>query len=187
MSDVFFMGREVLDPKDFSEYLYPHSTQLATTSESQLAYHGPDYHIPGFPANPRMLMPRLYIQLGTYLDYYTGEHDPSLSLTLRNAATQGSSSEHLARRVPQTALPLFPHFNVSPSWPPTFLVHGSADTAVPVQESQTMAGLLREVGVDVELRVLHGLEHAFDAASAEECFGQLFDDAGDFLVNNLKV
>ena len=177
----------MLEPDDFSEFLYPQCTQLQSTSGSELAYHGPDFRIPGFPANPRMLLPRLYLQLGVWLDYYTGEHEPSLSEALRAAADEGVD---LRVCVQSGQTKLFPHLNVDSSWPPTFLLHGSADTAVPVEESKSLRELLLQADIDVTLRVLDGQEHSFDKApGADEAFGGpggLFDEVRNFLLKQMR-
>ncbi|KAI8971171.1 alpha/beta-hydrolase [Trametes punicea] len=207
----FMLGREQLNPKDFAEYLYPASQALQPTSDSPLAYHSPTYRIPGFPANPRMLLGRLYRQLGTCLDYYTGCHNPSLSASLRAhlkgrgnedgddkalpvqlSDPQAVLSEQLRQCIPTAHRHLFPQCMVTSDFPPTLLIHGSADTAVLVEESRNLELLLRSVGVPVELMVIEGKEHAFDyEPNAEEEFGQpggLFDHAVGFLkehVNNI--
>ena len=162
---------------------------LAVTSESELAYHGPEFHIPGFPANPRMLLPRLYLQMGTWLDYYTGMHEPSLSTSLRSAVTSAGDGI-LGSHIPDEHKSLFPQLHVDSSWPPTYLAHGSMDTAVPVQESRNIARLLGSVGVDVVLKILEGEEHSLDKRpGADKTFGgpgELFDDVKDFLVKTLR-
>ncbi len=48
-------------------------------------------------------------------------------------------------------------------YPPTALLHGTGDTAVPVQQSYDMAKTLREMGVPVIERYEEGEEHVFDA------------------------
>lgn len=184
-------GREVLDPEDYTEYLYPRSKSLPPTSESTLVYHGPEYYIPGFPANPRMLLPRLYIQLGTWLDYYTGMHEPSLSSNLRDAAGSSAGAKaNLVFHVPNEHQLLFPQLHVDSSWPPTYLVHGSVDSAVLVEESHSMNRLLNGAGVDVTLRVVEGQEHSFDKEpGAEVAFGGpggLFEEVVGFLKNTLR-
>ncbi|KAI0333674.1 alpha/beta-hydrolase [Cubamyces sp. BRFM 1775] len=178
----FFRGREILDPNDFLQYLYPSCQELQSTSDSPLAYHPPTYIIPGYPANPRMLLGRLYLQLGTFLDYYTGCHSPSLSATLRQqllALPTGSSS------IPDAQLHLFPQFKISSALPPMYLIHGSADTAVLVRESRNLLALLHDAGVPAQLVIVEGKEHSFDyEPRAEEEFGHpggLFDQAIRFL------
>ncbi|PSR83859.1 hypothetical protein PHLCEN_2v5568 [Hermanssonia centrifuga] len=205
-SEVFFRGRELLDPDLFAEFLHPRCTTLQDTSGSPLAYHSADAPIPGYPANPRMLLARLYLQLGTWLDYYTGTHD--VSIALRNTASlTGDSSYGSVSEKPDSSdvlhknsllknavlsdehLPLFPQFNVTTSWPPCLVIHGAQDTAVLVQESYHMAHLLERTQVDATLRVVEGREHSFDyAPGAYEVFGGsggLFDEVRDFIVRHI--
>lgn len=47
-------------------------------------------------------------------------------------------------------------------YPPTAFLHGTGDTAVPVQQSYDMAKTLREMGVPVVERYEEGEEHVFD-------------------------
>ncbi|OSD07305.1 alpha/beta-hydrolase [Trametes coccinea BRFM310] len=191
----FFRGREILDPKDFTQYLYPASTTLPAIADSPLAYHPSTYHIPGYPANPRMLLGRLYLQLGTFLDYYTGCHDPSLSVSLRKLL--GANDQHVdaqssvLQSIPEAHRRLFPQCNVDAGFPPTLLIHGSADTAVLVRESQNLHRLLQDICTRSEIVIIEGKEHSFDyEPTAEEEFGQqngLFDRAAKFIEEALNV
>jgi dipeptidyl aminopeptidase/acylaminoacyl peptidase len=49
---------------------------------------------------------------------------------------------------------------------PTMLIHGTGDELVPWKESRRMYDALVETGAPVELHLLEGLPHAFDANSA---------------------
>lgn len=188
----FFRGREMLDPADFPEFLHPFTpSSLQVTSDSALAYHPETWHIPGYPANPRMLLSRLYLQMGVILDYYTGKHTPSLSASLREsldaAATEEEDAAALTARkrrlIPERHHAIFPQFGVTSAWPPTFLCHGESDSAVPVYESRHMHALLVDAGVPVQLRVVKGKEHSFDyEANAESLHGSTeFDLVLEFL------
>ncbi|KAF7314633.1 MYND finger domain-like protein [Mycena kentingensis (nom. inval.)] len=183
-TEIFTRGRELLDPAAFSEFLYPASTSLPILTESALAYHPPDSATPGWPANPRMPLSRLYFQLGTFLDYITGQHEPSVSEALRPLLDEDDllvRQEAVRAVLPREHHALFPQLNVTPGFPPTFLVHGSEDTGVPLDESRHFKRLLEEVGVKVELRVVDGAEHSFDYVSdAEERYGALFDEVAEF-------
>jgi acetyl esterase/lipase len=53
-----------------------------------------------------------------------------------------------------------------PGFPPTLLIHGSADTVVPVKSSFVMYDALRKEGVPVDLHIYADQPHAFDAAPA---------------------
>ncbi|KAI0699321.1 alpha/beta-hydrolase [Cerioporus squamosus] len=192
----FLRGREILDPEDFAEFLYPACLKSPVVNDSPLAYHPPTHHIPNFPANPRMLLGRLYLQTGTYLDYLTGLHAPSLSATLRELLSQhgllaedpdsfDTGADRHRGAIPPEHLPLFPQFADVSSFPPTLLLHGSADSAVWVRESKNMHRRLRDAGVHAELKIVEGKEHSFDyEPDAEQEFGGaegLFDQAIDFL------
>ncbi|RPD62312.1 alpha/beta-hydrolase [Lentinus tigrinus ALCF2SS1-7] len=192
----FLRGREILDPKDFAKYLYPACRKSPVVNDSPLAYHPPTHHIPNFPANPRMLLGRLYLQTGTYLDYFTGSHQPSLSVTLRDLLSQDgllsedpnysdTGAEKYRSSIPTEHLPLFPQFADVSSFPPTLLLHGSVDSAVWVRESKNMHRLLENAGIHAELKIVEGKEHSFDyEPDAEQEFGGaggLFDQALEFL------
>lgn len=66
---------------------------------------------------------------------------------------------------PEIARAASPVTYVSPSFPPTMLVHGNRDEVVPVGESFRMYEALERAGVPVELHVFAGEPHAFDSGS----------------------
>ena len=173
-------GMKMLDPKQFKEYLYPQSSCLEPVSDPPYAYHPPDHDTPGYPRNPRMLIGKLYLQLGTFLDYYTGEHEPSLSEHLRSLSIP-------ALGVPEQHRRLFPQLGISPAWPATCLVHGTSDTSVLIEESRHLYSLLKEVSANVVLWEVPGAEHAFDYSLPVKgvSYEKLFDDIVDFLINHL--
>ncbi|KAF8843402.1 alpha/beta-hydrolase [Paxillus ammoniavirescens] len=189
-TEPFLRGREMLSPKDFPTFLHPGSAALYPLSASPLAYHPPTYHIPGYPSNPRMLIGRLYLQLGTFLDYYTGQHQPSLSASLRQNMSQNSGfgdQQASYPQIPGRHQNLFPQLGVTCNWPPTCLVHGTSDTAVLVHESRNMVRLLHENGVGAELLEVEGKEHSFDyEPGAEDMHEVLFDHVVDFLLRHLS-
>jgi acetyl esterase/lipase len=53
------------------------------------------------------------------------------------------------------------HRQVTPSTPPTFLVHTTGDAGVPIENSVMFAQALRACGVPFELHVLEGGRHGF--------------------------
>lgn len=204
----FLRGREILDPRDFADYLHPNHNpetesgpasfaSLQPIADSALAYHPETYHIPGFPANPRMLLSRLYLQLGVFIDYYTGAHeDGGISRTLRDASILNSQSrsqdddalwlERVRALVPQRHQRLFPQLGVSAQWPPTMLVHGTEDSAVPVSESRSLGQRLQTAGVEVKILEVKGKEHSFDyELGAEELFTDVFDAVSVFLARHI--
>ena len=48
-------------------------------------------------------------------------------------------------------------------FPPTMLIHGNADTIVPVSHSFEMYDALAKAGAAVELHIYDGVPHAFDS------------------------
>jgi acetyl esterase/lipase len=72
-------------------------------------------------------------------------------------------SPHVAGDVYREASPLT---HVSATVPPTFLVHGTWDRAVSVEQSRRLYAALQEVGVAADLLELPGARHAFDIVSS---------------------
>ncbi|KAJ2936462.1 hypothetical protein H1R20_g640, partial [Candolleomyces eurysporus] len=101
-----------------------------------------------------MLLARLFLQLGTFLDYYTGQHEPSLSGKLRESLVsfeQDTGSLEAATMmldsIPRRHLALFPQSIIpqkvrSGEWPVAVFLHGTDDTAVPVHESRNLHKLI---------------------------------------------
>jgi dipeptidyl aminopeptidase/acylaminoacyl peptidase len=58
--------------------------------------------------------------------------------------------------------------NVSAAFPPTILVHGTADTDVPHEESARLAAAFAEQGVEHEFISLAGVGHGFAGARPED-------------------
>lgn len=82
--------------------------------------------------------------------------------------------------------PYMPLKNVSADYPPTFLLHGTADTDVPFQQSAAMAAELRARGVPHTLIALDGGEHGF-AGAAPEKIEAAFAAAIDFTKKHLGI
>ncbi|KAF9059387.1 Alpha/Beta hydrolase protein [Rhodocollybia butyracea] len=186
----FLTGKPLFDPSRSKDYLYPFSPSVASeiVSDSPVAFNPPaGPGLPPLPANPRMPLGLLYLQLGTTLDYYTGEHEPSLSQSLReaNAAdypTPQARKQKLRELIPQKHHAIFPEFGVDSSWPPTLLIHGSADTSAPVAESQEMYQALQNAGVLSRIKIVEGAGHLFDLVpEADKIHEEPFDDAAEFL------
>ncbi|KAJ3540818.1 hypothetical protein NM208_g4890 [Fusarium decemcellulare] len=56
-----------------------------------------------------------------------------------------------------------PALNISPSFPPTFIVHGTDDNKIPIQLSKNLFEILRMNGVNCGMVELPGEEHTFAA------------------------
>lgn len=90
---------------------------------------------------------------GELLDHVLGE---PVSAMLRVLPV-----EERAAAVPERLRPALLETQLDASFPPTFLLHGDADTIVPISQSQKTCTRLRELGVETELEVIptggHGL------------------------------
>ncbi len=134
-----------------------------------------------------MQLARLWLQLGVYLDYWTGLREPSISDMLREilpveGEDMATTDARLAATLPPSERALFPQLHVTPEWPRVMLIHGSKDTALPVDSSQALHARLQDAKVETTLRIAEGMEHVFDLRpSAEEAFSGLFDEAAEFL------
>jgi acetyl esterase/lipase len=81
-------------------------------------------------------------------------------------------------REPAKFLTLLPVKNVSPRFPPTVLVHGTADTDVPFGQSQLMIREFQKHGVAHELHAIAGAEHGLaggDRAEINEAYRKAFE------------
>jgi acetyl esterase/lipase len=69
-----------------------------------------------------------------------------------------------------------PIYQVSSDDPPTLIVHGDADTLVPIQQSQTFVEKMKASGVTAELTVKKGAGHGWGGMEKElEQFADWFD------------
>jgi acetyl esterase/lipase len=75
---------------------------------------------------------------------------------------------HDAKAEPEWFDPYCPIRNVSPQFPPSILIHGTADTDVPYEESKNMAAKLAESGVEHEFLTLPGVGHILNGAKPED-------------------
>lgn len=175
----------MLDPNKFSEYLTPQSGALEYLSSSPFKYHLQDSPFPGYPANPRMQLPRLYMQLGNYLDYYTGQHNPSLSASVR-LKLDPLGTERDRAELAELHRPIFPQLAIVDQFPPCFLLHGTVDTAVKIAESRNMHRLLKSQGRISVLHEVEDEEHSFDYAPGSDMkHAELFSTVVQFLREHL--
>ncbi|KAG6810800.1 hypothetical protein H0H92_010278 [Tricholoma furcatifolium] len=208
----FLFGIPIQDPRTFTELLHQKDDPTSVSADSKSWQLKPISDAPiilgpeGIPTGPRSLILVLYLQLGIWIDYYTGAHaNGGISAALREALD--SQSQHalddldlddarvdaiIRKVVPQEHHKLFPSLGASSTdtdvpWPPTFLIHGASDSAVPALESRSMLRRLKRRGVDVQHFEAEGKEHGFDNdPTAEEEFGfAIFDKVGEFLKKHL--
>ena len=173
------MGRPLVDPASLKKFLPPFTEGLPEPATDVF----PSYNAAtGLPAEPRMTLTVLTIQLGNWLDYYTGEFNPSLSGILRDALNAGVPPLEIRDLVPERHRVLFPTILVNSSWPPTLMVHGTADTAVPILSSRRLKHLLTDAGVSAELIEVEGKDHVFDVQPNNDVgLSELYDKVEEFL------
>lgn len=102
----------------------------------------------------------LTIQRGKYLDYLAGIK--GLSESLKQEQVAGSDKATLRRKIPETAHAVIPELLLTSDFPPIFLVHGTADSVVSLDESTSTERQLKELGVETHLIAYEGGEHGFD-------------------------
>jgi acetyl esterase/lipase len=84
--------------------------------------------------------------------------------------------------------PYCPLRNVTPAFPPTLLLHGTADTDVPYAQSEEMAAALARAGVPHELVTIPDGPHGFDrdaGPSDDSPAGRALGKALDFLISRV--
>ena len=69
---------------------------------------------------------------------------------------------------PEAFTPYCPAKNVTVDFPPTLLLHGTADTDVPYEQSAVMAEAFKKAGVAHELVTIEGGPHGFDGKVKRE-------------------
>ena len=92
-----------------------------------------------------------------FLNYGSKPFDPSADdrfsqLVRRLALPEGSGTDK-AKDVTEKVAQISPALLVTASSPPFLLIHGDADTVVPLQQSETMLSALKKAGVPAELIV----------------------------------
>lgn len=95
--------------------------------------------------------------------------------------------EQRAGVVPEDVKDVFPELHIGAEFPPTFLAHGDADTAVLLGESQKTYEQLQKAGVRSELRIVPGAGHGFMKAGqpAPEA-ARVHREGFEFLAQELK-
>ena len=71
-------------------------------------------------------------------------------------------------REAQRFFPYMPLKNVTAAYPPTALIHGTADTDVPFQQSQLMAQELQRHGVAFQFHPIAQAEHGLAGGNPKE-------------------
>ncbi|GAA5864469.1 hypothetical protein JCM3774_005138 [Rhodotorula dairenensis] len=112
------------------------------------------------PLEPRNLLLLYLLQTGSLLDTLSGRPGASAALRPYPAAERAQ----LVRERSSEVATVLPQLWVTDRYPPTMLLHGTADTLVKLDESRTLSTRLRDVGVQVTLLEIEGGGHGFDVA-----------------------
>jgi len=81
--------------------------------------------------------------------------------------------------------PFEPIRNVTPSWPPTLLIHGTQDTDVPYEQSELMAKQFKEKGVPSTLIPIEHGEHLFEGGDPQK-IREAYQAMGEFIKEHLN-
>ena len=85
--------------------------------------------------------------------------DDRLSQLVRRLALPQASVVESAEQMSEKITRISPARLVTPQAPPFLLIHGDADTVVPMQQSEVMLAALKKAGVPAELIVKQGGGH----------------------------
>jgi acetyl esterase/lipase len=106
-----------------------------------------------------------------FLDYggkaVDGRGDDRLSQLVRKLATGNSSGSETADELLQKITQISPARLVTHQAPPFLIIHGDADTVVPLQQSQVLLAALKKAGVPAELIVKPGGGHPWPTLHEE--------------------
>jgi len=85
-------------------------------------------------------------ELGTYLDYYTGLHNPSISAALHDLLNRKPrpTDEDFKSAIPEDRHTWFPQFNIDVTWPPTIIIHDTVDDTVPAYQSRHLYEIIKK-------------------------------------------
>ncbi len=75
--------------------------------------------------------------------------------------------------------------HVTDDYPPTLLIHGTADTDVPYQQSHLMLAALKKHGVEHRLITFEGAEHGLPGVEPDK-LAAAYAEAVEFLLKHLK-
>ena len=120
-------------------------------NEADIIYHG------------RWDLMRYIVKVPLFVNYLTGISD--LGKKLASAASTSPSYEAAKEEiVPPKARHLFvlDFDNLTSDFPPLFVVHGLADTAVPFEDSDKLVEKTKTLGIPTRYWRLEGFDHDFD-------------------------
>lgn len=87
-------------------------------------------------------------------------------------------------REPEKFTPFMPLRNVTPAFPPTFLLHGQSDTDVPHEQSALFAAELERHGVEHRFVSVPGAEHGLRGHDPQQ-LENIYASAGEYLLRHL--
>lgn len=97
---------------------------------------------------------------------------PVITFTEEASVHKGSRTNLLgAEATPEQMAALSSELRVTSATPPVFLVHTTADTAVPPENSLLFVQAMRKAGVEVELHLFEGGRHGFGLGEKEGAIG----------------
>lgn len=101
---------------------------------------------------------------GKTLDFLTGK--PGLCFLLHSTSIVNNTVD-LSTLIPDDAKILFPELQITASFPPSFIVHGTGDKSVMVQESEKTVRALTECGVVCSAVFVENWGHGYNAGVYE--------------------
>ena len=116
---------------------------------------------------PRFALYRLLINRGQYYQLALGSNTAPADL-------------------PADKQRLLPALNITAAYPPTVLIHGSADTTVPIAESEDVAAALAVAGVKHTFMRAAGREHGFDAMPVGDDVAAARKTLVEFVLSNVQ-
>ncbi|HWD39806.1 MAG TPA: alpha/beta hydrolase [Fimbriimonas sp.] len=111
-------------------------------------------------------------------DNFTPLDAPQMSIFLPAFGVTAQTPKDVRQKIAHDTSPII---LVKADFPPTLLVHGDADTLVPVQQSQKLDALFEALHVTHKLIVVHGTGHGGDT------FVKGLPDAINWFDSNLKA
>ncbi|KAM0755299.1 alpha/beta-hydrolase [Meredithblackwellia eburnea MCA 4105] len=114
---------------------------------------------------PRVNLFSFLLQEGLFVDHLLGI--PAFGQKLAEMPLSDRSAQ-----LPSSVRPLFPSLNITPTFPPTFIIHGLSDSAVLAEESFNMHARMEEAKVPHVFKILEGEEHGWDFGKRESHEGQ---------------
>ena len=94
-------------------------------------------------------------------------------------------SNTAAAELPADKQRLLPSLNIAASYPPTLLVHGTADSTVPISESEDVALALAAAGVRHTFVPVKGREHGLDAVPVGDDVAAARKTLVEFVLSNV--